>query len=74
MAGMYFTPASSDALLIEAQAQQFAYYYRYPGPDGRLGPTHPDKIDDASQNYFGLDQAVIRIPRTTSLVQYSLYQ
>jgi len=56
-AAMYFKPASSNALLIEAQAQQFAYYFRYPGPDGRLGPTHLDKVDDASQNYFGLDRA-----------------
>jgi hypothetical protein len=53
---MYLTPAPVDALLIQAQAEQFAYYFRYPGADGKLGPMHLDKIDDASENYFGLDR------------------
>jgi cytochrome c oxidase subunit 2 len=55
-AAMYFTPSSSNALLVQAQAEQFAYNFRYPGPDGRLGPTHLDKVDDANQNSFGLDK------------------
>jgi cytochrome c oxidase subunit 2 len=42
-------------MTIQAQAGQFAFYFRYPGPDGTLGPTHPDKIDEGNQNYFGLD-------------------
>jgi cytochrome c oxidase subunit 2 len=55
-AAMYFTPPSAGALLVQAQAEQFAYYFRYPGPDGKLGLIHIDKIDDSNQNYFGLDR------------------
>jgi cytochrome c oxidase subunit 2 len=54
---IYFTPPSPGALQVQAQAGQFAYYFRYPGPDGRLGPIHPEKIDEIAQNYFGLDPA-----------------
>jgi cytochrome c oxidase subunit 2 len=56
-AGQYFTPPASDALTVQAQAGQFAFYFRYPGADGKLGPQHPDKIDEGSQNFFGLDPA-----------------
>jgi len=55
-AAMYFTPAPVDSLLIQAEAEQFAYYFRYPRADRKLGPMHLDKIDDASENYFGLDR------------------
>lgn len=54
---IYFTPPSPDALQVQAQAEQFAYYFRYPGPDGKFGPIHPEKIDETAQNYFGLDTA-----------------
>ncbi len=54
-ATVYFTPAKPDALVIQAQAEQFAYYFRYAGPDGKFGGTHPEKIDESNQNYFGLD-------------------
>jgi cytochrome c oxidase subunit II len=37
--------------------QQFAYYFRYPGADGKFGPVHTDKIDASIGNYFGLDRA-----------------
>ena len=55
-ANMYFTPAPPDALQIEVQGQQFAYYFRYTGPDGKFGPTHVEKIDDATGNFYGLDR------------------
>lgn len=54
-ATIYFTPPAADALPIQVQAGQFAFYFRYPGPDGKFGPLHPDKIDEASENFFGLD-------------------
>ena len=54
-ASVYFTAPKSDAIQIQAQAEQFAYYFRYPGPDGKFGAIHPEKIDEGSQNYFGLD-------------------
>lgn len=56
-ANVYFTAPKADALQIQAQAEQFAFYFRYPGPDGKFGALHPDKIDEGSQNYFGLDPA-----------------
>src|SRR6266705_4747377 len=54
-ATVYFTPAKPDALQVQAQAGQFAFYFRYPGADGKLGDLHPDKIDEGSSNFFGLD-------------------
>jgi cytochrome c oxidase subunit II len=54
-ASIYFTPASPNAVLVQAQAGQFAFYFRYPGPDGKLGPIHPEQINEATENFFGLD-------------------
>lgn len=51
-----FTGAAPNALRIEVQGEQFAYYFRYPGPDGQFGPTHLEKVDDATGNFFGLDR------------------
>jgi len=52
---VYFEPASADALQIQAQAGQFAFYFRYAGPDGKFGVLHPEKIDEGNSNFFGLD-------------------
>ena len=57
-ATVYFRSAAPDAMKIEAQAGQFAFYFRYPGADGKFGARHPEKIDEADQNFFGLDPAV----------------
>src|SRR5208282_3214818 len=54
-AEVYFTAPKPDALQIQAQAGQFAFYFRYPGPDGKFGPLHPELINEGTQNYFGLD-------------------
>jgi cytochrome c oxidase subunit 2 len=54
-ASVYFTPPSANAMPIQVQAGQFAFYFRYPGPDGKFGPIHPDKIDEGTQNFYGLD-------------------
>jgi cytochrome c oxidase subunit 2 len=54
-ASIYFTPPKPDALKIQAQAGQFAFYFRYPGPDAKFGPIHPDLINEGTQNFFGLD-------------------
>jgi cytochrome c oxidase subunit 2 len=56
-ASIYETPAAAGALQIEVQAEQFAFYFRYAGPDGRFGGMHPDLVSDANQNFFGLDPA-----------------
>ena len=52
---VYFEPASADALPIQVQAGQFAFYFRYAGPDGKFGGIHPEKIDEGNSNFFGLD-------------------
>jgi cytochrome c oxidase subunit II len=54
---IYLAPADPSALKIDVQAEQFAFYFRYAGPDGKFGSVHPEKIDDGSGNYFGLDPA-----------------
>ncbi len=56
-AAVYFTVPKPDAMQIQAQAGQFAFYFRYPGVDGKFGALHPDKIDESNQNFFGLDPA-----------------
>jgi cytochrome c oxidase subunit II len=54
-ASVYLTPPAADAINIQAQAGQFAFYFRYPGPDGTFGPIHPDQISEANANFFGID-------------------
>ncbi|MGA8153631.1 MAG: cytochrome C oxidase subunit II [Terriglobales bacterium] len=51
----YLTPPAADALPVQVQAGQFAFYFRYPGPDGKFGPLHADQISEANANFFGLD-------------------
>ena len=40
---------------IEVDAHQFAWNFRYPGPDGRFGHTAIDFISDAGGNPAGID-------------------
>ena len=56
-ASVYFTAPKPDDLQVQVQAGQFAFYFRYPGPDGKFAPLHPDKIDEGNSNFFGLDPA-----------------
>jgi cytochrome c oxidase subunit II len=56
-ANVYLTAPPVDAMPIQVQAGQFAFYFRYPGPDGKLGPNHPELINEGAQNFFGLDPA-----------------
>jgi cytochrome c oxidase subunit 2 len=55
-ADMYFRGADPGALQIQVLGQQFAWYFRYPGPDGKFGPTHVEKVNDAMGNFYGLDR------------------
>jgi len=55
-AKMYFIGSEPGALRIEVLGEQFAFYFRYPGSDGKFGPTHVEKVDDATGNFFGLDR------------------
>jgi cytochrome c oxidase subunit II len=52
---VYFAPPEPGSLHIDVQAGQFAYYFRYPGPDGTFGALHPELINEGNQNFFGID-------------------
>jgi Heme/copper-type cytochrome/quinol oxidases, subunit 2 len=52
---IFLAPAEANAIHIDVQAGQFAFYFRYPGPDGKSGVPHPEKIDEGNSNFFGLD-------------------
>jgi cytochrome c oxidase subunit 2 len=54
-ASVQFTPAPPDAETIEVLSKQFAWGFRYPGPDGRFGRTDVRLINDAAGNPFGID-------------------
>jgi cytochrome c oxidase subunit II len=56
-AGIFLSAPDPKALHIDVQAEQFAFYFRYPGRDGKFGTIHPELIDDANDNFFGLDPA-----------------
>lgn len=47
------TPA---AFRVEVAAKQFAWSFRYAGPDGKFGRTEAKLVNDASGNPFGIDE------------------
>jgi len=52
-----FRPAAPGAVRVEVTGMQFAWYFRYPGPDGKFGATKPE-LEDASsggEGALGLD-------------------
>jgi len=52
-----YTGASPTALQIEVTGVQFAWYFRYPGPDATFGITRPQLVAPAEGNPLGLDPA-----------------
>jgi len=54
-ASVYMRPAETGELAIDVQAEQFAFYFRYAGPDGKFGALHPAQINETNNNFFGLD-------------------
>ena len=52
-----FRAAEANAVHVEVTGMQFAWYFRYPGPDGTFGGTKPE-LEDASaggEAALGLD-------------------
>lgn len=49
-------PAEENPLTIRVIAQQFAWNFHYPGPDGEFGRTRYELVDE-SQNPIGLDDS-----------------
>jgi cytochrome c oxidase subunit II len=54
-AAVHFDEAPPNAIPIEVMAKQFAWNFRYPGPDGKFGRTDLKLVNDAAGNPFGLD-------------------
>ncbi|HWW97646.1 MAG TPA: hypothetical protein VNY74_08110 [Edaphobacter sp.] len=52
-----YTGASLTALQVEVTGVQFAWYFRYPGPDATFGITRPQLVAPAEGNPLGLDPA-----------------
>jgi cytochrome c oxidase subunit 2 len=54
-----FAPAEAGSVPVEVTGMQFAWYFRYPGPDGKFGRTDAKLIDPSSGNEaaVGLDPA-----------------
>jgi cytochrome c oxidase subunit II len=54
-ANVHFDEAPPDAIPIEVLGKQFAWSFRYPGPDGKFGRTDLKFVNDSAGNPFGLD-------------------
>jgi len=54
-----FHPAEDGATRVEVTGMQFAWYFRYPGPDGKFGRTKPELEDPSAggEAALGLDSA-----------------
>jgi len=50
-----FHSTRSRRRTIQVQAGQFAFYFRYPGPDGTFGRFTPTRSARPNANFFGLD-------------------
>jgi cytochrome c oxidase subunit 2 len=50
-----YTGASPTALQVEVTGVQFAWYFRYPGPDATFGITRPQLVAPGEGNPLGLD-------------------
>ncbi len=48
-------PPPLDAAVVDVRAEQFAWLFRYPGPDGRFGGIRPELM--TRDNPMGLDPA-----------------
>ncbi len=55
-AKIHMTDPDPDAVVIEVLGEQFAWNFRYPGPDGKFGRTATELINSGAGNPFGLDR------------------
>ncbi len=54
-AAVHLAEPDPNAIQIEVMAKQFAFSFRYAGPDGKFGNTDLKLVNDAAGNPFGLD-------------------
>ncbi len=52
-----YTGADPAALQVEVTGMQFAWYFRYPGPDAAFGRTNPALVAPGEGNPVGIDPA-----------------
>jgi cytochrome c oxidase subunit 2 len=52
-----YTGPDLSALQVEVSGAQFAWYFRYPGPDYAFGRTRPELIAPGEGNPLGIDPA-----------------
>ena len=50
-----YTGASPAAMQVEVTGMQFAWYFRYPGPDAHFAPVRPQLIAPGEGNPLGLE-------------------
>jgi cytochrome c oxidase subunit 2 len=50
-----FAKAAAGAIQVEVTEEQFVYYFRYPGPDGKFGRIDPEMISAPTGNPLGID-------------------
>jgi cytochrome c oxidase subunit 2 len=55
-AEVHFMGAQAGAMPIEVTGQQFAWQFRYAGPDGKFGRIKPELVSASTGNPVGLDQ------------------
>ena len=65
-ANVYLTPPAANAMPVQVQAGQFAFYFRYPGPDGTFGALHPEMINEANQISTASIRPMMPMQRMTS--------
>jgi cytochrome c oxidase subunit II len=49
-----FEPAKPGSVQVEATGAQFAWFFRYPGPDGKYAPISAKDISPEDQNPLGI--------------------
>jgi cytochrome c oxidase subunit II len=47
-ASQRWEPSADDAVKVEVTGMQFAWYFRYPGPDGTFAKTSPNLMDPSA--------------------------
>jgi cytochrome c oxidase subunit II len=55
-ANTHFTGAEPGALKVEVWGEQYAWHFRYPGPDGVFGATRVELISENPDNDLGVDR------------------
>lgn len=50
-----FAKSTAGAVEVEVTEEQFAYYFRYPGRDGKFGRLDPDLVSAPTGNPLGID-------------------